>query len=100
MNGWIDKFRSICFFFGYNRENNKFKHYTNFFDEFSFTMLEDSVAEILGFTDISSEYLQHEIHGPNIVETYRKLAKEKSQTDGFYILLRPFAYSQVRDFGS
>ena len=60
-------------------ENNKFELYTDDSDdEFLFIDLKDKVAEVLGFSDISLEDLQLEIHGSKII----KPSMEKSQTDG------------------
>ena len=49
--------------------------------------MKDKVAEVLGLSHSSLQDLQHEIHGLDIIETYRKLSIEKSQTDGYYLLL-------------
>ena len=69
--------------FDITEEINKFELYTYLVDdEFPYTQLKDNVADTLGLTDISSEDLQQEIHWPNINETYRKLAIEKSQSEG------------------
>ena len=69
-------------------ENNKFGPSTDDSDdEFSFIELKDNITEVLSLSDISPEDLQNEIQEPNIIETYRKLSTEKSQTDGYYILL-------------
>ena len=57
-------------------------------------------AEVLCFSPISSEDLQHEIHGQDFIKTYRKLLTEKSQTDGYYILIMGYAQSPFRVFES
>ena len=78
--GW-EVYNSI---FIITQRNNKFEVYTGYLDdEFSVNELKDRVAEVLGLSDISPEELKHEIIGPKIIETYRKLSKEKSQTDGY-----------------
>ena len=80
---------------------NKFELYTGLFDsDFSITELKDKVAEVLGLSDISTEVLEHEIDGPNTIETYRKLSTEKSQIDGYYIKLINNMHSSFRDFES
>ena len=58
------------------------------------------VAETLDLSDILSEDIQHKIFGPDIIGTYRKLAIEKIQTDGYYILLKVHAQSPFRNFES
>ena len=79
--------------FNITEENNNFELYTGYLeDEFSYTQLKDKVAEILGLSDIASEELIYERHGPNIIETYRKLSKKKSQTDGYYLLLEDYVH--------
>ena len=78
-------------------KNNKFEVFTNNFDQFSYAPLKNGVAGILGFSDISSEDLQHEIRGPKFVKTCRILATEKNQTDGHYIIFMGYAQSSFRD---
>ena len=43
--------------FNITKENNKFELYTDTFDEFSFTELEDEVGEILGISNITDAHL-------------------------------------------
>ena len=59
-------------------ENNKFELYTDLVDdhEFSYDQLKDSVEGILCLSDFSTEDIQHEIQGQNIIKSYRKLAIE------------------------
>ena len=82
-----------------SEENNKFELDTDTFDEFSFSEFKDEVEEIFNVSDITPYHLQHEIIGPRIIETYWKLRSEKSNTDGFIILLG-YAKSPFRDFES
>ena len=87
--------------FNKTEENNKFELYTGpLYTELSYTTLKDKVAEVLGFSDIPPEDLQHGIYGPDIIEIYRKLSTEKSQTDGVYILLNRYLETSIRDFES
>ena len=82
-------------------KSKKFEQYTDSFDnDISFTELKDKVAEVLGLSDISTEHLEHEIYGPKIIKTYRKISTEKSQTDGYYIFLINYMHSSFRDFKS
>ena len=82
-------------------EKNKFENYTHPSDEeFPYAQLKYNEAEIFGLSDISSEDLQQEILGPDVFQTYRKLAIEKSQTGGFYIIIIGYAQSPFRDFES
>ena len=77
----LEVFSSI---FDITEENNKIEHYTRPLDsEFSFTKLKDEVAKALGLSQISIGDLEHELYGPNINKTFRKLSTGKSQTDGF-----------------
>ena len=82
-------------------EIDKFELYTQpLEDEFSYTQFKDNIAEILGLSNISREDLQHEIHGPDIIKTYRKLSVEKGQTDVYHILLIRYSLSPFRNFES
>ena len=69
-------------------------------DEFSYTQLKDEVAELLGLSDITFEELKHETFGQNFIETYRNISTDKSQTDGYYLILQDYVYSLYRDFES
>ena len=60
--------------------------------------MKDKVAEVPGLSDISSEDLEHKIPGPEIIKIYRNLSIKKSQTDGYYILLKRSLQSPFRDF--
>ena len=74
-------------------ENIKFELYSESLDnEFSYTHLKHNIAEILGLSDMSALELEHETHGSNNIETYRKLSIEKSQTDGYCKLLRDYVH--------
>ena len=87
--------------FNITEKINKFELYTEHLDsELSFTELKDKVAEAPGLTDISIKDLEHEIYGPNNIKSYGKLSTEKSQTDGYYILLLNYIQSSFRDFES
>ena len=86
-------------FFNITEDRNKFELYTGYVEvEFSYTQLKDKVAEVLGLANITSVELKHETFGPKIIEPYRKLSTEKSQTDGYYLILRDYFYSLFRDF--
>ena len=69
-------------------------------DEVSYAELKKNVAEILGFSEVSSEDLQNELLGPDVIKKYRKLAIENSQIDGFFILIIGFTQCSFRDFES
>ena len=87
--------------FEITEENNKLVFYTERLDsEFSYTELKDKAAEMLGRSDISSEDLALEILGPDNIQIYRKLSTEKSQIEGFYILLKSYLQTPFRDFES
>ena len=89
------------FIIDFTEEENKIELYTDDSDdESSFNELRDKVAEVLGLSDMSPDDLQHEIIGPDIIKTYRKLSMEKSHTDGNYILIMHYAKSPVRDLES
>ena len=62
--------------------------------------MNDRVAEVLGFSDISPDELNHEMYGPNIIKCNRKILTEKSLTDGYYITLTRYLQSPFRDFES
>ena len=78
--------------------NIKFELHTDNFDEFSFTELRDKVAEIFGFSNITSKLLEQETLGPRIIGAYRKLATEKRQIDGYIISLMGYAWTPFRGF--
>ena len=64
--------------FNITEENNKLELYTHpLDDEFSYTPMKENIAEVLHLSDISPEDLQHKIHAPDIIRTYRKLTIEK-----------------------
>ena len=65
-------------------EHDNFEVHTDLVDDddFSYAQLKDSVAKVLDLSDISSEDLQHELYGPDIVKSCRKLAMETNQNDG------------------
>ena len=76
-------------------ENNKFELYADNFEE-----LKDELEEILSISDITSSYLQHEKIGPRTIQAYRKLGPEKSDTDGYIVLLMAYATSLFQAFES
>ena len=86
--------------FNITRENNKFELYTDTFDEFSFTELEDEIGEILGIPNITDDHLEDDILGPQIAKTYWELRSDKASHDGYIILLTGYARSLFRDFES
>ena len=70
------------------------------FDEFSFEELKDELEEIPNISDITPYRLRHEKIGPRNIEAYRKLRLEKSNTDGYIILLMGETRSLIGDFES
>ena len=86
--------------FTIREENNKFELYTDTLDEFSFNEIKDELEEILIFSDITPQHLEHEKIGPRFIEVYKKLGLKKSSTDGYIILLMGYARSPFRDFES
>ena len=86
--------------FNLNTTNSEFELYTDTFDEFSFTELKDELDEIFKTSDNTPHHLQHEKIGPRNIEAYKKLRSEKSNTNGYVIVLMGHARSSFRDFGS
>ena len=86
--------------FNITKENNKFKLYTDTFDEYSFEELKDEVEEILNIPEITDNHLEDETLAPRIAETYWKLGNHKTSHDGYIILLMGYARSPFRDFES
>ena len=84
--------------FNITKENNKFKLYTDTFDESSFEELKDEVEEILNIPEITDNHLEDETLAPRIAETYWKLRNHKTNHDGYIILLMGYASSPFRDF--
>ena len=85
--------------FNITEENDKFELYTGaLYDELSYTTLKDKVAEVLGLSDNSPGDLENEILGPDIIKNYRNLSIEKSQTVGYYLLLKRYSQSPFQDF--
>ena len=86
--------------FNITKENNKFKLYTDTFDEVSFTELKDEVEEILNISNITDTQLEDDILAPHMAETYWKLRSDKTSHDGYTILLTGYAESSFRNFES
>ena len=86
--------------FNITKENNKFELYTDTFDEFSFEELKDEVEEVLNISNITDDNLEDETLAPRIAEAYWKLRSDKSNHDGYTILLTGYANSSFRDFES
>ena len=86
--------------FNITKENNKFELYTDTFDEFSFTELEDEFGEILSIPNITDDHLEDKNLVLQIAKIYWELRSEKSSTDGYIILLTGYARSPFRDFES
>ena len=86
--------------FNITKKNNKFELYTDTFDEFSFEELKDEVGELLNFPEITDDHLEDGILAPRIAETYRKLRSDKTNHDGYIVLLTAYARSPFRDFES
>ena len=86
--------------FNITKENNKLELYTNTFDEFSYSELEDEIEENLGISNITDNHLEDETIAPRIIGTYQKLRLDKASTDGYTILLLYYARSLFRDFES
>ena len=74
--------------FNITEENKKFNLSTDTFDEFSFEELKDELEEILDFSKITDDHLEDEKMGPPIIQGYWKLRSEKSDTDGYILLLK------------
>ena len=91
---WIIRLISLEVYisiFNITEENNNFELYTDTFDEFSFDEIKNEREEILKFSDITPQHLQHEKICPRIIEVYKKLGFEKSSTDGYILLLLGYA---------
>ena len=74
--------------FNITEQKNKFELYTDIFDEFSFEVLKDELEELLDISNITDEHLKDETIRPRVIKAYWKLRSEKSNTDGYFILLR------------
>ena len=81
-------------------ENNKFKLYTDTFDELSFGELKNELEEIFRTSDITIFHQQHEQIVPRVIKAYSKLKLEKSSIDDSVGLLKGYARSPIRDFES
>ena len=97
---WLTSLEFYISVFNITEHKIKFELYTATFDEFSFEELKDEVEEVLITSDILSSHLQHEIVGPRITQTYKKLGAEKSSIDDFIIILMGYARSEFRDVES
>ena len=99
MSGLIDLevYNSI---FNITEENNKFKLYTDTFDEFSFEELKDELEEILKIPNITDSRLEDETLTPLIIHTYQRLRFDKLSRDGYRVLLLRYSVSPFRDFES
>ena len=88
------------FIFNINQENNKYQLFTDTFDEFSFEELKDELEEILDISNVTDDHLEDETIRPRIFQGYWKLGSEKSDTDGYIILIMGYDRSPFRDFES
>ena len=86
--------------FNITEENNKFELYRDTSDKFGFLELKDEIEEILDISHITSEHLDHEVLGPQIIDEFIKLSNEKRNSDGYMILLYGYTRSRFRDFES
>ena len=93
----IEVYKSI---FNINTTNNNSIIIQISFEDFSFEELKDELDEIPNISDITPYRLRHEKIGPRIIEAYRKLGLEKSNTDGYIILLMGETRSLFGDFES
>ena len=62
--------------------------------------MKDKLAKTVGLSSISPEDLQHKKHGPEIIEGYKELMIEESQTDDYYLFIKGYTQSLLRDFES
>ena len=91
----LEVFNSI---FNITERNNKFKLYTDTFDEFSFAELKDELEKVLVISNITHEHLQDKILGPRNIKAVTVLETEQRWTDGYYMVLMGYARSLFRDF--
>ena len=95
MHASLEVYSSV---FKITKEIKKFELHTNLFDEFSITESKDELEEILGLSDITFKHLQNEMIGPRIFKAFKKLASEKTQSDGYIILLMGYGRSPFQNF--
>ena len=81
-------------------ENTKFEIHTDTFDELSFVELKSELEAFVNHPGLTAEDLEDELLGPRSFQTCRKLRLEKSNTDGYTILLAGYTLSSFRDFKS
>ena len=62
--------------------------------------MKDELEEILKIPNVTDDHLEDETLAPRIAETYWKLRSDKSNHDGYSILLTGYAESSFRDFES
>ena len=62
--------------------------------------MKDELEEILKIPNITDDHLEDETLALRIAETYWKLRSDKSNHDGYTILLTGYAESSFRDFES
>ena len=60
--------------------------------------MKDELEEIVSISDISPKDLNNDELGANLFEAYRNLKLEKSNTDGYILLLLGCSMSPFRDF--
>ena len=68
-------------------QNNKFELYKDTFDITSYEELKGGLEEIVNISNNTNAHLEDEFLGSRIISAYRKLEKEKRQTDGCYMFL-------------
>ena len=86
--------------FNITEKNNKFELYRDTSDKFGFLELKDELEEILDISHITNEHLDDELLEPQIIDEYIKLSTEKSNSDGYMILLYGYTRSRFGDFES
>ena len=86
--------------FNITEEKNKFDIYRDSSKKFGFIELKDELEEILNIPHITNEHLNDEVLGPQIINEYYKLSRERMNTDGYMVLLLGYSASSFRDFES
>ena len=84
--------------FNITEENTKFELFIDNFQVFSFEELKDELEEILNNSNNTPYHLQHEKTGIRIIEAYKKLRSEKSNTDGYISLVMGYARFPFTNF--
>ena len=101
MDDWINRFRSIQFYFNITEENNKFKLY-KFPDgkagAIKYEKVRDDIERDLDISDIRAADLQDDLIAPIIIEEYKEQVRKTMKDVGYMNIVAGYVSSVFQDF--